>query len=157
MGQLFLDYQRMLAFGIGMAIIIGLVIALKKTKLGKATRMVQQNYEMAMLLGINVNFVSMFVYGLGVGLAALAGCLLAPLYLIFPAMGWTPLLMSFAIVILGGMGSIMGTVIGGFLFGLTTLLTSYYISSGMVNVVPFLAMIITLLIRPGGFFGKEIF
>lgn len=156
-GQLFLDYQRMLAFGIGMAIIIGLVIALKKTKLGKATRMVQQNYEMAMLLGINVNFVSMLVYGLGVGLAALAGCLLAPLYLIFPAMGWTPLLMSFAIVILGGMGSIMGTVIGGFLFGLTTLLTSYYISSGMVNVVPFLAMIITLLIRPGGFFGKEIF
>jgi branched-chain amino acid transport system permease protein len=157
LGQVFLDYQRILAFAIGMAIIIGLVVALKKTKLGKATRMVQQDYQMAMLLGINVNSISMLVYGIGVGLAALAGCLLAPLYLIFPAMGWTPLGISFAIVILGGMGSILGTVIGGFLFGLTTLLTSYYISSGMVNVVPFLAMIITLLIRPRGLLGKEIF
>lgn len=156
LGQVFLDYQRILAFAIGMAIIIGLVVALKKTKLGKATRMVQQDYQMAMLLGINVNSISMLVYGIGVGLAALAGCLLAPLYLIFPAMGWTPLGISFAIVILGGMGSILGTVIGGFLFGLTTLLTSYYISSGMVNVVPFLAMIITLLIRPRGLLGKEI-
>jgi branched-chain amino acid transport system permease protein len=155
--HIFLDYQRILAFAIGITIIIGLVIALKKTKLGKATRMVQQNYEMAMLLGINVHLISMLVYGLGAAFAALAGCLLAPLYLIFPAMGWTPLLMSFAIVILGGMGSITGTVIGGFLFGLTTLMTSYYISSGMVNVVPFLAMVITLLIRPGGFLGKEIF
>lgn len=157
LGQVFLDYQRILAFAIGMAIIVGLVVALKKTKLGKATRMVQQDYQMAMLLGINVNSISMLVYGIGVGLAALAGCLLAPLYLIFPAMGWTPLGISFAIVILGGMGSILGTVIGGFLFGLTTLLTSYYISSGMVNVVPFLAMIITLLIRPRGLLGKEIF
>jgi len=156
-GQVLLDYQRILAFIIGVVVIIGLVFTLKKTKLGKATRMVQQDYEMAMILGINVNLISMMVYGLGAALAAAAGCLLAPLYLIFPAMGWTPLLMSFAIVILGGMGSILGTVIGGFLFGLTTLMTSYYISSGMVNVVPFLAMIVTLLIRPGGLFGKDIF
>lgn len=155
--QVFIDYQRLLAFIIGSAVIIGLAVALKKTKLGKATRMVQQDYEMAMLLGINVNLISMIVYGLGAALAATAGFLLSPLYLILPAMGWTPLLMSFAIVILGGMGSIMGTVIGGFLFGLTTLMTSYYISSGMINVVPFLAMILTLIIRPGGFFGKEIF
>jgi len=157
LGLVLLDYQRILAFAIGMAMIIGLVVALKKTKIGKATRMVQQNYQMAMVLGINVNFISMLVYGIGAGLAALAGSLLAPLYLIFPAMGWTPLGISFAIVILGGMGSVLGTVIGGFLFGLTTLLTSYYLSSGMVNVVPFLAMIITLLIRPSGLLGKEIF
>lgn len=63
----------------------------------------------------------------------------------------------FAIVILGGMGSIIGTVAGGFLFGLSTLLTSYYLSSGMVNVVPYLAIIATLIIRPSGFFGKDIF
>ena len=55
------------------------------------------------------------------------------------------------------MGSILGTVVGGFLFGLTSLLTSYFISSGMINVVPFMAIIITLIVRPSGFFGKEIF
>jgi branched-chain amino acid transport system permease protein len=131
-GQVILDYQRLLSFAIGMALVAILAIVLKKTKLGKATRMVQQDREMAMVL-------------------------LAPLYLIFPAMGWNPLLISFAIVILGGMGSIGGTVIGGILFGLITLLTSYFISSGMVNVVPFLAIIATLLIRPSGFFGKSIF
>jgi branched-chain amino acid transport system permease protein len=155
-GQVFLDYQRLLSFLIGMATIVVLAIALKKTKLGKATRMVQQDSEMAMILGINVDLISMVVYGLGAALAAAAGCLLAPLYLIFPAMGWTPLLVSFAIVILGGMGSIVGTVVGGLLFGLTMLLTSYYIASGMVNVVPFLAIIVVLLIRPRGIFGKAI-
>jgi branched-chain amino acid transport system permease protein len=118
--------------------------------------MVQQDSEMAMILGINVDLISMVVYGLGAALAAAAGCLLAPLYLIFPHMGWTPLLVSFAIVILGGMGSIVGTVVGGLLFGLTMLLTSYYIASGMVNVVPFLAIIVVLLIRPRGIFGKAI-
>lgn len=156
-GSIFLDYQRLLSFAIGMIVIILLALVLKKTKIGKATRMVQQDYEMAMLMGINVNSISMMVYGLGAALAASAGCLLAPLYLIFPAMGWTPLLTSFAIVILGGMGSIIGTVAGGFLFGLSTLLTSYYLSSGMVNVVPYLAIIATLIIRPSGFFGKDIF
>jgi branched-chain amino acid transport system permease protein len=156
-GQVILDYQRLLSFAIGMALVAILAIVLKKTKLGKATRMVQQDREMAMVLGINVNLISMVVFGLGAALAAAAGCLLAPLYLIFPAMGWNPLLISFAIVILGGMGSIGGTVIGGILFGLITLLTSYFISSGMVNVVPFLAIIATLLIRPSGFFGKSIF
>lgn len=156
-GKLLLDYQRLLAFTVALATIILLVLVLKKTKLGKATRMVQQDYEMAMILGINVNFIFMGVFGLGAALAAAAGCLLAPLYLIFPAMGWTPLLTSFAIVTLGGMGSIVGTVIGGFLFGLSTLATSYYISSGMVNVVPFVVMVITLLIRPAGIFGKDIF
>jgi len=156
-GRILLDYQRLLSFAIGIALVILLAVLLKKTKLGKATRMVQQDPEMAMLLGINVNLISTVVFGIGAALAAAAGCLLAPLYLIFPAMGWTPLLISFAIVILGGMGSIAGTVVGGFLFGLTTLLTSYFIASGMVNVVPFLAIIITLLIRPSGFFGKDIF
>lgn len=156
-GKIFLNGQRLLAFTIGMTMISFLAVALKKTKVGLATRMVQQDSEMAMLLGINVNYISMVVYGLGAALAAAAGSLLAPLYLIFPAMGWTPLLISFAIVILGGMGSVIGTVLGGFLFGLTTLLTSYFIASGMVNVVPFLAIIIMLLIRPSGFFGKDLF
>jgi len=155
--RILLDNQRLLSFAIGMALILLLVFVLKKTTLGKATRMVQQDPEMAMLLGINVDLISMVVFAVGAALAATAGCLLAPLYLIFPAMGWTPLLVSFAIVILGGMGSITGTVVGGFLFGLTSLLTTYFISSAMINVVPFLAIIVTLLIRPSGFFGKEIF
>ncbi len=157
LGSIFLDYQRILSFLIGMTLIFILIFALKKTTLGKATRMVQQDSEMAMLLGINVNLISMVVFAVGAALSATAGCLLAPLYLVFPAMGWTPLLISFAIVTLGGMGSMLGTVVGGFLFGLTSLLTSYFISSGMINVVPFMAIIITLIVRPTGFFGKEIF
>ena len=153
--QIIIDYQRLLAFVFGLAIIGFLAIFLKKTKIGKATRMVEQDPEIASVLGINVNLIHLIVYGLGAAMAAVAGGVLSPLYLIFPAMGWNPLLISFAIVILGGMGSITGTVVGGFLFGLTSLLTSYFISSGMINVVPFLAIIIVLLIRPIGIFGKS--
>lgn len=156
-GDLFFDYQRVLSFVVGMGMLSTLIVVIKKTKLGKAARMVQQDHDMAMLLGINVKFISAFVFGLGAMLSAAAACLLAPLYLIFPAMGWTPLLISFAIVILGGMGSITGTVIAGLLFGVVTLLTSYYISSGMVNVVPFLVIIIVLVFRPSGIMGKDIF
>jgi len=156
-GDLLFDYQRLLSFFLGVCMLTALIIIIQKTKLGKAARMVQQDHEMAMFLGINIRVISAFVYGLGALLAATAACLLAPLYLIFPAMGWTPLLISFAIVILGGMGSITGTIIAAFLFGLATLLTSYYISSGMVNVIPFLVIVVVLIFRPSGIMGKDIF
>lgn len=155
-GDLLFDYQRILSFFVGMCMLTALIIVIKKTKIGKAARMVQQDHEMAMFLGINIKFISAFVYGLGALLAAAAACLLAPLYLIFPAMGWTPLLISFAIVILGGMGSMTGTIIAAFLFGEVTLLTAYYISSSMVNVVPFLVIVIVLIFRPAGIMGKDI-
>ena len=156
-GDLLFDYQRLLSFFLGVCMLTALIIIIQKTKVGKAARMVQQDHEMAMFLGINIRVISAFVYGLGALLAATAACLLAPLYLIFPAMGWTPLLISFAIVILGGMGSITGTIIAAFLFGLATLLTSYYISSGMVNVIPFLVIVVVLIFRPSGIMGKDIF
>jgi len=156
-GELFFDYQRILSFVVGTSMLTALIIIIKKTKIGKAARMVQQDHEVAMLLGINVQFISALVFGLGAMLSAAAACLMAPLYLIFPAMGWTPLLISFAIVILGGMGSIAGTILASFLFGIVTLLTSYYLSSGMVNVVPFLIIIVVLIFRPSGIMGKDIF
>lgn len=156
-GYLYMPNQRILACFIGLFLLFLLMIFLKKTRTGKAIRMVQQIPETAALMGINVRGISMVVFGLGVVLTGAAGSLWAPMYIIYPAMGWTPLLISFAIVILGGMGSLGGSILGGFLFGFATLLTSMYISSGLVNVIPFLTLFIVLLIRPSGFFGKDIF
>ncbi len=157
LGHIYMSNQRILACFIGLFMLFLLMLFLKKTKTGKAIRMVQQIPETAALMGINVRTISMVVFGLGVVLAGAAGSLWAPMYIIYPAMGWTPLLISFAIVILGGMGSLGGSILGGFLFGFATLLTSMYISSGLVNVIPFITLFIVLLIRPTGFFGKDIF
>jgi branched-chain amino acid transport system permease protein len=117
--------------------------------------MVEQDEEVAILLGINVERIYLITFAIGACLAASAGSLLAPLYLIYPSMGWTPLLFSFSIVVLGGMGSMKGTIYAGFLFGVISLLTTYFISSGWVNVIPFTILVLVLLVRPSGLFGKE--
>jgi branched-chain amino acid transport system permease protein len=150
-----LDWQRVGTFCIGILVLIVFNMFLKKTKIGKATRMVEQDEEVAMLLGINVDRIYLITFAIGACLAASAGSLLAPLYLIYPSMGWTPLLFSFSIVVLGGMGSMKGTIYAGFLFGVISLLTTYLISSGWVNVIPFTILVLVLLVKPSGLFGRE--
>jgi branched-chain amino acid transport system permease protein len=151
------DNQRLVASIIAVLVITGLVLYIKKGRFGRAIRMVQQDNEMASLLGINVDAVNIMVFGVGAGLAAAAASLLAPLYMIYPSMGWPPLLKCFAIVILGGMGSVGGTIFASFIFGVVEVGTAFFYGSQWAYAAVFLIMIIILLIRPKGIFGKDIF
>ena len=151
------DNQRLVAFLVSVLIIIGLILYIKRGKFGRAIRMVQQDNEMAGLLGINVNLVNVIVFGIAGALAGAAASLLTPLYMIYPAMGWPPLLKSFAIVILGGMGSIGGTIIASFIFGIVEIGTSFFIGSQWAYAAVFVMLIVILLVRPRGIFGKDIF
>lgn len=152
-----IDNQRLVASMVAVLIIIGLVLYIKKGRFGRAIRMVQQDNEMASLLGINVDVVNIMVFGIGASLAAAAASLLAPLYMVYPSMGWPPLLKCFAIVILGGMGSVGGTIFASFIFGVVEIGTAFFYGSQWAYSAVFMIMIIILLIRPKGIFGKDIF
>ena len=145
-------------------IIISLVIVslfaifISKSKLGKSIRAVSQDREAAVLMGINANRVLFYTVMISALLAAIAASLYLPgAALNGPSMAWTYLTSSFAVIILGGMGSLVGSVAGGYIVGFITSFTSVFIPNGpsWAHIVPLIVIIIVLVIRPQGLFGKK--
>jgi len=145
-------------------IIISLVIVslfalfISKSKLGKSIRAVSQDREAAVLMGINANRTLFYTVVISAFLAAVAASLYLPgAALTGPSMGWSYLTSSFAVVILGGMGSLVGSVIGGYIVGFVISFTSIFIPNGpsWAHLVPLVVILIVLIIRPRGLFGKK--
>jgi branched-chain amino acid transport system permease protein len=129
-------------------------ILINRTKLGKAMRATFQDRGAAALMGVNIQFIYMATFAIGSSLAAAAGALLGPVYLISPQMGNLASLKAFAIVILGGLGSIGGATIGGFILALAEELGAGYVSSGYRDAMGFLIIIAVLLFKPTGLFAS---
>lgn len=155
-GALQVDQQRLAAFLVAVALMTVLFLVIRRTRIGKAIRMVAQDEEAALLLGIHVERIHMLTFGVGAALAAAAAALLGPLYLVYPAMGWNPLLRSFAIVILGGMGSLEGTILAGLLMGVIEVMTGYFISDRMTTVAAFVVLVLIIFLRPTGLLGQAV-
>jgi branched-chain amino acid transport system permease protein len=134
-------------------IIIGLFI--NKSKLGKSIRAISQDREAAMLMGINADRTLMYTVMISAFLAGIAAILYVPASSIAPHMGWEVLSNSFAIVIFGGLGSLKGSVVGAFILGYTRSFVSYFIDPAFSAIVPIVVIILVLLIRPRGLFGKK--
>lgn len=131
---------------------------ISKSKLGKSIRAVSQDREAAELMGINANRALFYTVMISSFLAAIAASLYLPgAALNGPSMGWSYLTSSFAVVILGGMGSLVGSVVGGYVIGFLTSFTSIFIPNGpsWAHVVPLIVILIVLIIRPQGLFGKK--
>ena len=154
-GGIFVEKQRLISFLIALVLISITLVLLKKTKFGKALRMVSQQRVGAQLVGINVNSIQKITFAVATVLAASAAILLSPIYLVFPSMGWSPLLKAFGIVILGGMGSVKGTIIAGFALGLIEVLTSYFIAETLSQISYFTVLILVIIIKPSGLFGAS--
>lgn len=148
--------QRLLVIGVAFLMIILLQIFIKKTTLGSTIEAVAQNKEGATLVGINVNFVSAMTFAISTALAAIAACMVAPIFMISPSMGALVGLKSFVIVILGGLGSIPGAIVGGLILGLIEAIGGGYLSAAYKDVFGFGALVLILAIKPTGLFGKEI-
>ena len=152
--------SRLLAFGISLLFFVGLWIFLRKAKVGKAMRAVAQDRETAMLMGINTGRVQMLTMAISGGIAAAAGILVtgSVTYQAASYMWMEPLTLAFAIVVLGGLGSIKGSLIGGFIIAYTGIFfQDLYPAQGYLQGTVSLAiMILILLIRPKGLFGKRI-
>lgn len=146
--------QRLLVVITALATIGALQVFIRRTAVGLAIRAVSQEPEGALLMGINVKGISLLTNAIGSALAGLAASLIAPITLVLPAMGHATILKAFIIIVLGGMGSIPGAIIGGYVIGLTESLGAAFVSSAFKDVFPFGALILVLAIRPTGIFGK---
>ncbi len=146
--------HRLLVIFAAVSLIILLQLFIKKTTLGWTIEAVAQDREGAQIVGINVYFVSSLAFAIGTALAAAASSLIAPVYLVYPAMGSMPLIKAFVVIILGGMGSLPGAVIGGYLLGLVESLAGGYISMIYADLFAFAVLVIVLAIKPTGLLGK---
>jgi branched-chain amino acid transport system permease protein len=155
LGFLFLNGERVATLGVAIAVMIALALFIRYTPWGKQIQAVAQNRFGASLSGINTARASVLVFGIGGGLAGLAGGLLAPLYHAYPHVGSLPAAEAFVVVVLGGMGSVAGSIVGGLLLGVIQALGAVYISYAYQNVFGFLLMILILLLRPWGLFGER--
>lgn len=159
-GGLKLTHTLITAFVASVALVAALMLFVAKAKIGKAMRAVSQDREVAMLMGINTTRVYILTMALSAALAALAGIFLtATTTRIASYWMWLPpLALSFSIVILGGLGSIKGSLIGGLIIGYSQNAVAILVPEGgaIISVVPFSVMVLVLLLRPKGFFGKRV-
>jgi branched-chain amino acid transport system permease protein len=152
LGFMYLPNYRAWVVVFSLAVCLATWFVIEKTKLGSYLRAATENPELVRAFGINVPRMITLTYGFGVGLAALAGVMAAPIYTVSPLMGADLIIVVFAVVVIGGMGSIMGSIVTGFGLGVIEGLTKVFYPEAS-NTVIFIIMAIVLMIRPAGLFG----
>lgn len=148
--------QRVLTAGVGVVAIAALWCFLNLTRFGAAVLAVSQDPEGARYVGIPSNRIFTLVFAISAGLAALAGVLSAPFLAVQPAMHLLPLVKAFAIVIIGGMGSLGGAILASFVIAYVETYIAFFVSSTLSELVALVAVFLVLIVRPQGFFGKRI-
>jgi branched-chain amino acid transport system permease protein len=152
----FVDAQRTVAVLVGAVAIAALYAVLTFTRIGKAMRAFAQNREAAFIVGIRPAVIAGIAVAIGIALAGLAGAALAPVFAVHPAMGAPILFKVFAIIIIGGLGSLPGALVASLLIGVTESVVGGYSSVALQDAVAFMLMIVVLLAFPAGLFGKGI-
>lgn len=143
-------------FGISLLLLGALTFIVNHTKVGLAMKAIEQNQKAAHLMGINVNSVVTFTFFLGGASAAIAGSLIASYYqMVYPMMGFMVGLKAFAAAVLGGIGILYGSIIGGLFIGLSETFAATYLGGSYRDAIAFLILIIVLLLKPSGLFGKK--
>jgi len=154
LGFMFLPNYRAWVIVASLAICIGTWFVIERTRLGAYLRAATENPTLVRAFGINVSRMITLTYGFGVALAAFAGVMAAPVYNVSPQMGSELIIVVFAVVVIGGMGSILGAIITGFGLGVIEGLTKVFVPEAS-NTVIFVIMAIVLLVRPAGLFGRR--
>jgi branched-chain amino acid transport system permease protein len=152
-GGVIVSRERLLVILSAVALIVGLYLFLKFTRTGQAMRALAQDADAAALQGVNIELVSALGFGIGCARAGAAGALRAPIFAVSPTMGALPVVKAFIIIIVGGMGSLPGAVLGGLLLGAVEGVGTLFMSSAAVNILGFLMVIAILLLRPRGLLG----
>ena len=148
--------QRILVIVAAVVTMVGLYLLLKRTLVGMSIEAMAQDREGALLVGIDTRRVALLTFAISGALAAVAGSLIAPLLLVFPNMGELIILKAFVIVILGGMGSVPGAILGGYLLALAETMAGTYVSFAFSGLIAFGLLVLVLVIRPTGLFQKGV-
>jgi branched-chain amino acid transport system permease protein len=149
------DYQRLMVVGIGTALVGGLWLFTRFTRIGLALKGMAQDERAALMLGIDSDLMAVVAMGIGSMLAAFAAILLLPLGNIVVESGYNVLILAIAVCIVGGIGSWIGAILAAFLIGFAQILTVVYLGSHYQMMVALLAIILTLILRPSGLFGQQ--
>jgi len=152
--EIFMPNYRLLLIGLGAAVITGVWLLVYRTSLGAMVRAAAFDKDMAGSLGVPVKTIYSATFAFGCALAGLAGVLLAPIYSVFPTMGRDFILLAFTVVIVGGMGSIKGAVVAGIVLAQIQSIASLYVSPVWSEPIVFGIMVVVLMIRPQGLFGR---
>ena len=150
-----ITYDRVIAIVVVAAVLVGFGLLLWKTKIGLAMRATSQINRTAMLMGINVERIYIISFALGSALAAVAGGLYGIIFSFNSQSGAMPTIIAFAIIILGGLGSIRGAIVGGLLYGITERMANLFFGDVWSSAVAFILLIVVLIIRPNGLFGQK--
>lgn len=154
LGPILLGRMYVFAGAVTVVVILSAHFSIMKTKLGMSMRATFQDKEAAALVGVNVNRVYSFTFSLGAGLAATAGALLGPIFVIYPNVGERVILKAFVIVIMGGMGNFLGAIFGGLFLGVVESLAGGYVSAEYRDLFGFVIVLLVLVFRPSGLFGR---
>jgi branched-chain amino acid transport system permease protein len=154
LGFMFLPVYRAWVIVASLVVCLGTWFVIEKTKLGSYLRAATENPQLVQAFGINVPRMITLTYGFGVALAALAGVMAAPIYQVSPQMGADIIIVVFAVVVIGGMGSIMGSIVTGFALGIAEGLTKVFYPEAS-NTVIFIIMALVLMVKPAGLFGTQ--
>jgi branched-chain amino acid transport system permease protein len=154
LGFMFLPVYRAWVIVASLVVCLGTWFVIEKTKLGSYLRAATENPQLVQAFGINVPRMITLTYGFGVALAALAGVMAAPIYQVSPQMGADIIIVVFAVVVIGGMGSIMGSIVTGFALGIAEGLTKVFYPEAS-NTVIFIIMALVLMVKPAGLFGAQ--
>ncbi|TPI51974.1 MULTISPECIES: branched-chain amino acid ABC transporter permease [unclassified Mesorhizobium] len=154
LGFMFLPNYRGWVVLASLLVCLGTWLLIEKTRLGSYLRAATENPELVQAFGVNVPLLLTLTYGLGAALAGFAGILAAPVYQVSPLMGSDLIIVVFAVVVVGGMGSILGAIVTGYMLGLAEGLTKVFYPEAS-NLVVFVIMAIVLLLRPAGLFGRD--
>ncbi len=155
LGPLSVSWNRVYVFVIALVLIAVTYYVVNRTRLGKAMRATFQDRDTAALMGVRIERIHTATFALGSSLAAAAGALLGPVFVVAPTMGDLAASKAFAIVILGGLGNITGATLGGFILAFVEEIGAGYISSGYRDAMGFLLIILILLVRPTGLFARK--
>jgi branched-chain amino acid transport system permease protein len=154
-GGISVDYQRLFVLGFGVVVFAALNVFVKLTKTGLALKAIAQDERAAMMLGIDSDKIALISLAVGSGLSAFAAVLILPLGSIVVETGYSVLIYSIAVSIIGGLGSWGGAILASFIIGFAQILTEVFLSTHYQMVISLLAIIVTLLVKPSGIFGKQ--
>ncbi len=153
LGPWSIGVPRLVTFLVAVAMMVALLLFLNRTYMGRAITAVSQDRMAAVLMGIDVKWVYIMAFGIGIALVGVAGAVLTPIYSVFPTVGQYFGMAAYVVVVLGGMGSVVGAMVGGLIIGVVEALSGYYISPSLKEAVYFVIFIIVLVVRPSGLLG----
>jgi len=155
LGPFYARPELLIGFAVALAVTFALQGLLKATYLGKAIRATVQDGEAAMLMGIPVPRILLITFAGGSALVGLAGCMMMPLFSVFPTVGLNFVLIAFVIVVLGGMGSIEGALLGGICIGVVQSISGYYVAPAYAQMFFFILFLLVMVFRPTGLLGRK--